>query len=69
MKTTRFNRNDALERAGIQIKQEQGKGNKIRQSDAAFGPGFQGSRAEHNQQKAEIDKVIMNEQNWSLKQN
>jgi hypothetical protein len=40
MKTTKFNRNDALERAGITLKQEPGKGNKIRQSDAAFGLGY-----------------------------
>lgn len=72
MKTTFLNRKEAQQRAGLTVKEETGgKGaiQKIKLTNSAFGINTaSGSMNEKKMEKLKSDKIIMNEQNWNLKQ-
>lgn len=68
MKTEKFSREDAKARAGMLIKEETKK-EKITLEKAAFGGHAIQRNISHDERvkdKVKQDKVLMNEQNWSL---
>lgn len=68
MKTEKFSRDDAKARAGVLIKEETKK-EKITLKGAAIGGHQMQRHVSHDERvkdREKQDKVLMNEQNWSL---